>query len=118
MFFIPCIPVNSFFLYEFIFKYMKKVLFIDRDGTLIYEPADFQIDAYEKLKFLPQVLTFLGKIARELDYELVMVTNQDGLGTPAFPEESFFAVHDFLMQTLENEGINFAEVCIDRSFAS
>lgn len=96
---------------------MKKVLFIDRDGTLIYEPEDFQIDAFEKLKFLPQVLTFFGKISRELDYELVMVTNQDGLGTPAFPEESFFAVHDFLMQTFENEGINFAEVYIDRSFA-
>ncbi|HVE55754.1 MAG TPA: bifunctional histidinol-phosphatase/imidazoleglycerol-phosphate dehydratase HisB [Pyrinomonadaceae bacterium] len=97
---------------------MKKVLFIDRDGTLILEPEDFQIDAFEKLRFLPQVLTFLGKIARELDYELVMVTNQDGLGTQNYPEESFFAVHDFLMQTLENEGINFAEVCIDRSFAS
>jgi len=96
---------------------MKKVLFIDRDGTLILEPEDFQIDAFEKLKFLPEVLTFLGKIARELDYELVMVTNQDGLGTPAFSEESFFAVHDFLMQTLENEGIVFSQVCIDRSFA-
>jgi imidazoleglycerol-phosphate dehydratase/histidinol-phosphatase len=96
---------------------MKKVLFIDRDGTLILEPADFQIDAFEKLKFLPQVLTFLGKIVRELDFELVMVTNQDGLGTPEFAEESFFAVHDFLMQTLENEGIIFSEVCIDRSFA-
>jgi imidazoleglycerol-phosphate dehydratase/histidinol-phosphatase len=97
---------------------MKKVLFIDRDGTLILEPEDFQIDAFEKLRFLPQVLTFLGKIARELGFELVMVTNQDGLGTPNYPEESFFAVHDFLMQTFENEGIIFSEVCIDRSFAS
>jgi len=96
---------------------MKKVLFIDRDGTLIFEPKDFQIDAFEKLKFLPQVLTFLGKIARELDFELVMVTNQDGLGTPNYPEKSFFAVHDFLMQTFESEGIIFSEVCIDRSFA-
>jgi imidazoleglycerol-phosphate dehydratase/histidinol-phosphatase len=96
---------------------MKKVLFIDRDGTLIYEPEDFQIDAFEKLKFLPQVMTFLGKIARELGFELVMVTNQDGLGTPEFPEESFSAVHNFLMQTFENEGIIFSEVCIDRSFA-
>ncbi len=95
---------------------MKKVLFIDRDGTLIFEPEDFQIDAFEKLKLLPQVLTFLGKIARELDFELVMVTNQDGLGTSNYPEESFFAVHDFLMQTFESEGIIFSEVCIDRSF--
>jgi len=96
---------------------MKKVLFIDRDGTLIYEPEDFQIDAFEKLRFLPQVITFLGKIARELDFELVMVTNQDGLGTPAFSEESFFAVHDFLMRAFESERIIFSEVCIDRSFA-
>lgn len=96
---------------------MKKVLFIDRDGTLILEPEDFQIDAFKKLKFLPQVLTFLGKIARELDFELVMVTNQDGLGTPNYPEKSFFAVHDFLMQTFESEGIIFSEVFIDRSFA-
>jgi len=96
---------------------MKKVLFIDRDGTLIFEPEDFQIDAFEKLKFLPQVLTFLGKIAHELDFELVMVTNQDGLGTPNYTEESFFAVHDFLMQTFESEGIIFSEVFIDRSFA-
>jgi imidazoleglycerol-phosphate dehydratase / histidinol-phosphatase len=96
---------------------MKKVLFIDRDGTLIFEPEDFQVDAFEKLKFLPQVMNFLGKIARELDYELVMVTNQDGLGTPNFPEESFFAVQNFIVQTLENEGIVFSEICIDRSFA-
>jgi imidazoleglycerol-phosphate dehydratase / histidinol-phosphatase len=95
---------------------MKKVLFIDRDGTLIYEPEDFQIDAFEKLKFLPYVFSSLGKIARELDFELVMVTNQDGLGTRKYPEKKFFAVHNFIMQTLENEGINFDEVCIDRSF--
>ena len=96
---------------------MKKVLFIDRDGTLIFEPEDFQVDAFSKLKFLPRVLTFLGKIARELDYELVMVTNQDGLGTDAFPEESFSAVQDFILQTLASEGIVFSEICIDRSFA-
>ncbi|MEP6904125.1 MAG: bifunctional histidinol-phosphatase/imidazoleglycerol-phosphate dehydratase HisB [Actinomycetota bacterium] len=96
---------------------MKKVLFIDRDGTLIYEPEDFQVDAFEKLKFLPQVLNYLGKIACELRFELVMVTNQDGLGTPQFPEESFFAVHDFIVQMFANEGIIFSEVCIDRSFA-
>ncbi|MEJ7698180.1 MAG: bifunctional histidinol-phosphatase/imidazoleglycerol-phosphate dehydratase HisB [Pyrinomonadaceae bacterium] len=96
---------------------MKKVLFIDRDGTLILEPEDFQIDSFEKLKFLPLVITYLGKIARETDYELVMVTNQDGLGTASFPEETFYPVHNFMIETFANEGINFAEVCIDRSFA-
>ncbi|CAN5710406.1 bifunctional histidinol-phosphatase/imidazoleglycerol-phosphate dehydratase HisB [soil metagenome] len=96
---------------------MKKVLFIDRDGTLILEPEDYQIDSFEKLKFLPQVFTYLGKIARETDYELVMVTNQDGLGTESFPEETFHSVHNFIMQTLENEGIKFSDVFIDRSFA-
>lgn len=95
---------------------MKKVLFIDRDGTLIFEPEDFQVDDFYKLKFLPGVFTFLGKIARELDFEFVMVTNQDGLGTDAFPEESFFPVQNFILQTLESEGIVFSEVCIDRSF--
>jgi imidazoleglycerol-phosphate dehydratase / histidinol-phosphatase len=95
---------------------MKKVLFIDRDGTLIYEPEDFQIDSFEKLKFLPSVFTNLSKIARECDFELVMVTNQDGLGTRKYPEKKFFPVHNFIMQTLENEGIKFVEVCIDRSF--
>jgi imidazoleglycerol-phosphate dehydratase / histidinol-phosphatase len=96
---------------------MKKVLFVDRDGTLIFEPEDFQVDDFCKLKFLPGVLTYLGKIARELDYELVMVTNQDGLGTAAFPEESFFPVQNFMLQTLASEGIVFSEICIDRSFA-
>lgn len=95
---------------------MKKILFIDRDGTLIYEPEDFRIDSYEKLKFLPDVFQFLGKIARELDYELVMVSNQDGLGTLDFPEEKFFPVQNFILQTLEGEGICFSEICIDRSF--
>ena len=96
---------------------MKKVLFIDRDGTLILEPEDFQIDSFEKLKFLPLVITFLGKIARETDFELVMVSNQDGLGTESFPEETFYPVQNFMLETLANEGINFAEICIDRSFA-
>jgi imidazoleglycerol-phosphate dehydratase/histidinol-phosphatase len=95
---------------------MKKVLFIDRDGTLIFEPEDFQIDSFEKLKFLPQVFTFLGKIANELDYELVMITNQDGLGTESFPEETFYPVQNFIMNALENEGIIFSEVFIDKSF--
>ena len=96
---------------------MKKVLFIDRDGTLILEPEDFQIDSFAKLKFLPEVITFLGKIARETDYELVMVSNQDGLGTESFPEETFFPVQNFIVQTLANEGISFAKIHIDRSFA-
>src|ERR1700741_1399269 len=98
---------------------MKKVLFIDRDGTLIQEPPiDFQIDSFGKLKFIPGVITWLGKIARELDFELVMVTNQDGLGTDSFPESSFWPVQNFLIETLQNEGIVFSEVCIDRSFES
>lgn len=96
---------------------MKKVLFIDRDGTLIWEPPDtFQIDNFEKLKFLPGVFTWLGKIAIELDFELVMVTNQDGLGTDSFPENTFWPVQNFIIQSLENEGIKFSEVCIDKSF--
>ena len=94
----------------------KKVLFIDRDGTIIKEPADEQIDAFEKLVFFPQVLTYLSKIARELDFELVMVTNQDGLGTNSFPEDTFWPVQDFIMKTLENEGILFSNVFIDRTF--
>jgi imidazoleglycerol-phosphate dehydratase/histidinol-phosphatase len=97
---------------------MKKVLFIDRDGTLIVEPADFQIDSFEKLKFLPEVFTFLGKIARETDYELVMVSNQDGLGTASFPEETFHPVQNFILQAFENEGVRFSAVHIDRSFAA
>lgn len=96
---------------------MKKVLFIDRDGTLIWEPPDtFQIDNFEKLKFLPGVFTYLGKIAKELDYELVMVTNQDGLGTDSFPENTFWPVQNFIVEALEKEGIVFYEICIDRSF--
>ena len=95
---------------------MRKVLFIDRDGTLIFEPEDFQIDAFEKVKFLPGVLTNLGKISRELDYELVMVTNQDGLGTESFPEKSFYPVHNFIVEIFENEGVRFSEIFIDRSF--
>ena len=94
----------------------QKVLFIDRDGTLIKEPADEQIDAFEKLEFYPKVFTYLGKIAKELDFELVMVTNQDGLGTDAFPEETFWPVQNFIIKSFENEGIVFDEICIDRTF--
>jgi len=94
----------------------KKVLFIDRDGTLIKEPADEQIDAFEKLVFFPHVFTYLSKIARELNYELVMVTNQDGLGTSSYPEDTFWPVHDFIMKTLESEGILFSNVYIDKTY--
>ena len=94
---------------------MKKVLFIDRDGTLALEPEDYQLDAFDKLIFYPQIFTYLGKIARELDYTLVMVTNQDGLGTESFPENTFWPVHNLLLKSLEQEGIFFEEVLIDRS---
>ena len=95
---------------------MKKVLFIDRDGTLIAEPDDFQVDSFSKLKLLPGVIKYLARIAAETDYELVMVTNQEGLGTDSFPDAMFYPVHNFLIATLAGEGITFAEVCIDRSF--
>ena len=95
---------------------MKKILFIDRDGTLILEPDDEQIDSLEKLEFYPEVFTYLGKISKELDYELVMVTNQDGLGTKSFPEEFFWPAHNKLLNSLKNEGVTFSEIFIDRSF--
>ncbi len=95
---------------------MKRVLFIDRDGTIILEPPDEQIDSWEKLQFYPGVITTLARIAKELEFELVMVTNQDGLGTPAFPEETFWPIHQFVLQTLAGEGVTFKEVLIDRSF--
>ena len=96
---------------------MKKVLFIDRDGTLVIEPpVDYQLDAYEKLEFYPKVFRNLGYICSKLDFEFAMVTNQDGLGTSSFPEDTFWPVHNLVMKTLENEGITFDEVFIDRSF--
>ncbi len=95
----------------------KKVLFIDRDGTLIKESADEQIDAFSKLIFYPKVFQFLSKIAKELDYEIVMITNQDGLGTAVFPEETFWPVHNFIIETFKNEGITFDEQFIDKTFA-
>ncbi len=97
---------------------MKKVLFVDRDGTLALEPKDFQLDAFEKLIFYPGVFTYLGKIAKEFDYELVMVTNQDGLGTSSFPEETFWPLQQLLIQSFENEGVVFSEVLIDKSLPS
>jgi imidazoleglycerol-phosphate dehydratase/histidinol-phosphatase len=95
----------------------KKVLFIDRDGTLIKEPADEQVDAFEKVEFYPKVFTYLGKIAKELDFELVMVTNQDGLGTASLPEENFWPIQNFVIQCFENEGVKFSDVFIDKTFA-
>lgn len=95
---------------------MKKVLFIDRDGTLIEEPDDFQVDSFDKLKLLPGVVSHLSAIAAETDYELMMISNQDGLGTGSLPESDFFPVHDFLIDLLANEGILFSKVVIDRSF--
>ena len=94
----------------------NKVLFIDRDGTIIREPADEQIDDFEKLEFYPEVFTYLGRIAKELGFELVMVTNQDGLGTDAYPESIFWPIQDFLVSSFENEGIIFKEVLIDKTF--
>jgi len=96
---------------------MKKVLFIDRDGTLVIEPpVDYQLDSLEKLEFYPGVFQWLSRIATELDYELVMVTNQDGLGTDSFPEDTFWPAHNKVIKAFENEGIVFDEVLIDRSF--
>ncbi|WP_312751604.1 bifunctional histidinol-phosphatase/imidazoleglycerol-phosphate dehydratase HisB [Epilithonimonas hominis] len=96
---------------------MKKLLFIDRDGTLVLEPEDYQVDSFQKLKFYPQVFTYLSKIAKELDYELVMVTNQDGLGTASHPEENFWPIQNFIIETFENEDVKFEDIFIDKSFA-
>lgn len=95
---------------------MKKVLFIDRDGTIVIEPTDFQLDSLDKLEFYPKAFQYLAKIANELDYELVMVTNQDGLGTDSFPEETFWPTQNFILRAFENEGVLFDDIFIDRSF--
>ncbi len=96
---------------------MKKALFLDRDGTLIVEPpTDYQVDSYAKLAFLPGVLVELHRLVQETDYELVMVTNQDGLGTASFPEADFWPVHELMMDILASQGIHFSAVHIDRSF--
>jgi imidazoleglycerol-phosphate dehydratase/histidinol-phosphatase len=97
---------------------MKKVLFIDRDGTIIIEPADEQADSLEKLAFLPGAISSLSKIANETDYELVMVTNQDGLGTESFPEDTFWPVQNKMLEILKGEGVEFTEIFIDRSLPS
>ena len=96
---------------------MKKVLFIDRDGTLVIEPPiDYQLDSLEKLEFYPGVFQWLSKIALELDYELVMVTNQDGLGTESFPEDTFWPAQNKIIDAFKNEGVVFNEICIDKTF--
>ena len=96
---------------------MKKVLFIDRDGTLVLEPpVDFQLDSLEKLEFYPGVFQYLSCIAKELDYILVMVTNQDGLGTTSFPEDTFWPAQNKIIQAFKNEGVEFSEILIDKSF--
>ncbi len=95
---------------------MKRVLFIDRDGTLIQEPLSEQVDNFEEFRYLPGVFTHLGRIARLLPFELVLVSNQDGLGTPAYPEDTFWPVQTRMMETFEQEGIHFSEVLIDKSF--
>lgn len=95
---------------------MKKALFIDRDGTLIFEPADEQIDSLEKLEYLPKVFRNMHFIAKNLDYELVMVTNQDGLGTASFPEDTFWPAHNKMLRAFEREGVVFDDICIDRHF--
>lgn len=95
---------------------MQKVLFIDRDGTLVKEPTDEQVDSFEKLEFMPGVFNAMRTIANLTDYKFVMVTNQDGLGTDSFPEDTFWPVHNFILKTLQGEGIVFDEVLIDRTF--
>lgn len=95
---------------------MKKILFIDRDGTLIKEPADEQIDSFDKLRFTKDMFRNLSFIRSNLDFEFVMVSNQDGLGTSSFPEDTFWPVHNFILQSLEGEGITFDEILIDRHF--
>ena len=95
----------------------KKVLFIDRDGTIVIEPpVDYQLDAFEKLEFYPKAIRNLNFIRQKLDFEFAMVTNQDGLGTPSFPEDTFWPVHNLVLNTLRNEGVTFDEIFIDHSF--
>ena len=94
----------------------KKVLFIDRDGTLVLEPENYQLDSLTKLEFYPKVFQYMSKIAQELDFELVMVTNQDGLGTSSFPEDTFWPTQNFILKAFENESVTFEELFIDRSF--
>ena len=95
---------------------MKKILFIDRDGTIIREPADEQIDSFEKLQFVPRAITSLAFLRQHTDYEMIMVSNQDGLGTSAFPEETFWPVQNFILDTLRSEGVVFDDILLDPHF--
>jgi imidazoleglycerol-phosphate dehydratase / histidinol-phosphatase len=96
---------------------MKKILFIDRDGTIIHEPEnDQQVDSLEKLSFIPYAISALQRISRMTDYELVMVSNQDGLGTSSYPEETFWPAHRKMLEILKGEGVEFSAIHIDRSF--
>lgn len=97
---------------------MKKVLFIDRDGTIIKEPEDEQVDSYEKMVFLPGAISCLSKIKKETDFEFVLVTNQDGLGTSSYPEETFWPVQNMMLGILRGEGVVFSEIFIDKTFPS
>lgn len=94
----------------------KKILFLDRDGTLVKEPSDYQLDDLNKLEFYPEVFYYLSKISKELDFELVMITNQDGLGTDSFPEDTFWPCQNFILKAFENEDVKFQDILIDRSF--
>lgn len=94
----------------------KRILFIDRDGTLIHEPVTGNIDSWDKLQFYPHVFKYMNLIAAEFNYELIMVSNQDGLGTEHFPYEHFQPIHDFIIRTFENEDVRFDAVYIDPSF--
>ncbi len=96
---------------------MQKLLFLDRDGTIVLEPDNYQVDALEKVVFYPKVFQYLSRIVQELDYRLIMVTNQDGMGTPAYPEATFWSAHHFILKAFEQEGITFDAVHIDRTFA-
>ncbi|MCB0630194.1 MAG: bifunctional histidinol-phosphatase/imidazoleglycerol-phosphate dehydratase HisB [Saprospiraceae bacterium] len=96
---------------------MQKIIFLDRDGVLVIEPDDYQLDSLSKLEFYPGIFQYLSRMAKELDYEFVMVTNQDGLGTDSFPEADFWPSHNLIVKTLENEGLQFREIVIDRTFA-
>lgn len=97
---------------------MKKILFIDRDGTIVKEAKapDYVLDTFEELEYYPEVFRYLGKIARKFDYELVMVTNQDGLGTKVLPENVFWNIHNKILKAFENEGVIFTKVFIDDSY--
>jgi len=97
---------------------MKKYLFVDRDGTIIKEPADYQIDHIDKLVFFPNVISSLRLAHKVLGYQLVLITNQDGLGTESFPSEDFWPVQNLMIRTLESEGISFEKIAIDSSFPS